>query len=80
MKLHAYINSDNNFGKKIEKHLLFFTIIGTKFLYLLFSVLTLWLTEKMFHIGKKLAFFGTVNIRYSRCANEQCFPNYNSKG
>ena len=51
MRIHAYIHTEQYYGKRIEKHLLFFTIISTKSCYLLFSVILFWLTEKMFHIG-----------------------------
>ena len=51
VRIHAYIHTEQYYGKRIEKHLLFFTIISTKTCYLLFSVILFWLTEKMFHIG-----------------------------
>ncbi|KAL5266003.1 hypothetical protein ACHWQZ_G006599 [Mnemiopsis leidyi] len=51
VRVHAYIHTDQYYGKRVEKHLLFFSIMLTKSCYLLFSVLLFWLTEKMFHIG-----------------------------
>ena len=56
VRIHAYIHTDQYFGKRVEKHLLFFTIIGSKILYLANVMLTLWLTEKMFHIGSFIEF------------------------
>ena len=51
MRVHAYIHTNQYYGKRVEKHLLFFTIMMTKSCYLLFSVILFWLTERMFHIG-----------------------------
>eukprot|EP00116_Pleurobrachia_bachei_P005406 sb/3465668/ len=56
VRIHAYIHTDQYFGKRVEKHLLFFTIIGSKIMYLINVLMTFWLTEKMFHIGSFIEF------------------------
>ena len=56
VRIHAYIHTEQYYGKRVEKHLLFFTIVSTKTCYLAFSVILFWLTAKMFHIGSFLEY------------------------
>ena len=81
VRMHAYIHSEKYIGKRLEKHLLFFTIMGTKTLYLVFSVLLLWLTEKMFHIGSFTSYgfnWATeepeAGVNYQTLIQDKLFP------
>jgi len=56
VRYQAYMGANDFWGQIVQKHLIFFTIISTKSLYLIVSIMIMWLTEKMFHIGSFMSY------------------------